>query len=91
MNELFLCKFCINKCFARICNLRGIKFANISENKVIANNSAFTEVRVTDHAGNDLKCVKGLLNRNQSNAVSYHSCVVKLFFYCSGIIFHISP
>ena len=42
MHDVFLFKFYICKHFARMLNSRGIKFANISENKVLANNSEFT-------------------------------------------------
>ena len=35
----YICKY-----FMRMLNSRGIKFANISENKVLANNSEFTEI-----------------------------------------------
>ena len=39
---IFFCKLYIRKHFARMLNSRAIKFANISENKVHANNSEFT-------------------------------------------------
>ena len=43
MHDVFLFKFYyLCKHFARILNSRGIKFMNISENKVLANNSEFT-------------------------------------------------
>ena len=41
MHNVFLCKFYQSKCFARMLNSRVIKFANISENKEIANNTEF--------------------------------------------------
>ena len=39
MLDAFLCKHHILKCFARMLNSRDSKFANISENKVLANKS----------------------------------------------------
>ena len=42
MHDVFLFKFCIHKYFVRMLNSRGIRFENISENKVLANNSEFT-------------------------------------------------
>ena len=43
MHDVFLFKFYyLCKHFARILNSRGIKFMNISENKVLTNNSEFT-------------------------------------------------
>ena len=46
VNDIFLCKFGINKCCARILYSRGIKLANISENEVLANNSECTVLHV---------------------------------------------
>ena len=43
MHYIFLCKLYIRKHFERMLNLRAIKFANISENKVLANNNEFTD------------------------------------------------
>ena len=42
MHYIFLCELYIRKLFARMLNSRAIKFANISENKVLANNIEFT-------------------------------------------------
>ena len=39
------------KYFARIFNLRGIKFVNISERKVLTNNSELTVASVADQTG----------------------------------------
>ena len=38
MHDAFLCEVCICKYFVRMLNLGGIKFTNISENKVLLNN-----------------------------------------------------
>ena len=42
MHYISLCKLYIRKYFVRMLNSRAIKFANISENKVLSNNSEFT-------------------------------------------------
>ena len=42
MLDAFLCKHHIFKYFARMLNSRDIKIANISENKILANNSEST-------------------------------------------------
>ena len=42
MLDAFLCKHHIFKYFARMLNSRDFKFANISENNVLANNSGST-------------------------------------------------
>ena len=39
MHNAFLCKLHTYLYFTRMLNSRGIKFANISENKVLANDS----------------------------------------------------
>ena len=38
MHDAFLCEVCICKYFVRMLNFGGIKFTNISENKVLLNN-----------------------------------------------------
>ena len=45
MYHIFLCKLYIQKHFARMLNSSELKFANISENKVLANNSEFTVLK----------------------------------------------
>ena len=42
MHYIFLCELYIRKHFARMLNSRVIKYAKISENKVLVNNSEFT-------------------------------------------------
>ena len=42
IDDIFLCKFYMNKCFSSIWNLRVLRFANIRENQVLTNNSEFT-------------------------------------------------
>ena len=43
--HIFLCKFYAFKCVAWMLNFQTSKFANITENKVLGNNSEFTVVR----------------------------------------------
>ena len=42
MNDVFLCKLCMCKYFTSMLNSQEIEIANISENKVLVNNSEFT-------------------------------------------------
>ena len=42
MHYNFLCELYIRKHFVRMLNLQAIKFANISENKILTNTSEFT-------------------------------------------------
>ena len=60
MHDIFLCDLYIPKHFGRMLNSLGFKFMNISENKVLVNNSEFTvlgayklqvECSSTEHSG----------------------------------------
>ena len=42
IHDIFQCKLYMCKCFTRMLNSRVIKFVNVSENKVLANNSECT-------------------------------------------------
>ena len=42
MFDIFLCQFYMCKCFLRMLNLQVIDFTNISENRMLANNSELT-------------------------------------------------
>ena len=44
MHNVFIYESYVCKCFAKLLNSQGMEFANISENKVLANKSELTVV-----------------------------------------------
>ena len=63
MHYIFLCERYIQKHFARTLNSQAINFANISENKVLANNREFTVVLLSQEDARITAPVIGSLSK----------------------------